>query len=235
VAEVTQDIPQEKGDHLKLFTTALLTLIVLGGSAAAERPWAPGAKSPGKSSSSFSMPPLVLRMGVSFTSTNITNSENEDVSYSGLQLEAAIRPLIIPVASNTELMLDIPLVFSLLRGKVYDDETSIGLIGRGIPTARLGITLSSGIEISPFVGFGAGSNLNISGVIADDWQLVWVYRIGTDAMFSKSFGVGIAFTRNSVGDIDSGHWVEDQYGAYWDSESKDLVLKELSLSLIIKL
>ena len=218
---------------MKLLMTTLLILVVLWGSAAAERPWAPGAKSSGKSSSA--MPPLLLRIGPSFTSTNLTNFENEDVSYSGLQLEAAIRPLIIPVASNTEFILDVPLVFSLLQGKAYGDETSVGLIGRGIPSARLGITLSSGIEISPFVGFGAGSNLNISGGIADDLKLVWVYRIGTDAMFTKSLGAGITFSRNSVGDIYSSHWVDDQYGGHWVSESKDLVLKELSLSLIIKL
>jgi len=223
---------------LKLLTTSLMVLILLWGSANAERPWAPGAKSPGKTSSSFAMPPLVLRVGPSFTSTNLTNFEDEDkdVSYSGLQLEAAIRPLIIPVASNTDFILDVPLVFSLLQGKTYGDETSVGLIGRGIPTARLGITLSSGIEISPFAGFGAGSNLNISGEIADDWQLVWVYRIGTDAMFTKNLGAGITFSRNSVGDIYSGHWVDDQYGGrHWVWESKALVLKELSLSLIIRL
>jgi len=204
---------------LKLLTTSLLVFILFCGSASAERPWAPGAKSPGKTSSSSVMPPLVLRVGPSFTSTNLTNSEGEDVSYSGLQLEAAIRPLIIPVASHMDFMLDVPLVFSLLQGKTHGDETSVGLIGRGIPTARLGITLSSGIEISPFAGFGAGSNLNISGVIADDWRLVWVYRIGADAMFSKNFGAGITFSRNSVS----------------ESKDKDLVLKELSLSLIIKL
>lgn len=212
-----------------------MVLILLCGSASAERPWAPGAKSPGKTSSSFAVPPLVLRVGPSFTSTNLTNFEDEDVSYSGLQLEAAIRPLIIPLASNTDFILDVPLVFSLLQGKTYGDETSVGLIGRGIPTARLGITLSSGIEISPFAGFGAGSNLNISGAIADDWQLVWVYRIGTDAMFTKSLGAGITFSRNSVGDYYTGQWVDTQYGGYWESNSEALVLKELSLSLIIRL
>lgn len=198
----------------------------------AERTWAPGVTPSGKGATN--LPPLVLRAGATFASDNVSDHFDVDnTTYSGLQLEAGIRLLSKPLGSMVNFSLDVPLVLSLLQGRSSGGGTAVGLIGRGIPTARLGVTLSSGLVLSPFAGFGAGTNVNVSRSIAENFQLVRVYRIGADVMFSNRLGAGIAYTRNTMGDLRTGYWVEDEFGGYWVSQSSDLVLKELSLSIVV--
>jgi len=205
----------------------VLILLALGlfavGSVHAERQWAPGIS--GKKNRSSGSSNLWLRFGPSYGSFG---DSPFDMTMLGLKMEFGLRP--IKAAEGAKYQWSIELPFEISGFEHELDFDNFMLMGQLMPTVRVDFPTTSGKVISPYLGYGGGLFVFLSGFeFADDFNRIMTFRFGCDVMLNKSMGMGFHYSLGSIKTTVS--YYDFSEGRY-RSEDSDIGFDQLSLSMV---